>query len=140
MSRYFQIFFILCISFYISFELSSCKDTQEPTPEIVFPDSIISYSKHVGPLFQQRCTYGCHSSDTPTGYNPSGLNLQYPESYHALMIARTDLIDPYNDSLSVLAWHLDGRYLLMPPPNRTQLTNNQKIGVKKWINEGALNN
>jgi uncharacterized membrane protein len=139
--RFFKYFiprflFISIFLFFLTFELLtsiSCKDTQtNPSSEIVFPDSNVSFSKHVGPLFQQRCARApCHTGSTPA----AGLNLDYP-SYTALT-SRPGMILAGNANQSVLVQHLDGRLSLMPPPNFQQLTQNQINGVKKWINEGA---
>ena len=117
--------------------LSSCKDTQEgPSKDIVFPDSNVSFSQHVGPLFQQKCaTALCHGSTNPA----SGLNLEYP-SYQALL-NRPGLVVQHDGSHSTLIQYLNGTFEpRMPPANFPQLNQNQISGVKKWIDEGAMNN
>ncbi len=107
-----------------------CKDTLTPTTsEIVFPDKNVTYTKHVGPLFQQTCALGgCHVTG---GYRP---NLEFPASYSALL----DYIIKGNPEHSILVQRLEGRLQpQMPPPNVATLTKNQIEGVKTWIREGA---
>jgi hypothetical protein len=115
--------------------LVSCKDTQTgPKEEIVFPDSNVSFSQHVGPLFQQKCAVGlCHSGNNPA----DNLNLEYPGSYFVLM-SRPGLIVPNDGIHSELVLHLKGVLSLMPPTGK--LNDNQINGVKRWIDEGANNN
>jgi uncharacterized membrane protein len=136
MPRLCQIFFLFCSLFLISVGLSSCKDTQtSPSTEIVFPSNNINFTKHVEPLFQQKCSHApCHGGSTPA----AGLNLEYP-SYIALIKHIPTLI-VQKDTNCLLMQRLDGRLTKMPPPNFPQLTENQMNGVKKWIEEGASNN
>jgi hypothetical protein len=131
-------FLIFCLITFILGELISCKDTQEPTSEIVFPDSNISFSKHVGPLFQQKCARGgCHTGSDPAG----SLNLGYPGSYIALTNHNPTLIYNGDGQNSLLMKRLDGRIQpRMPLPGSAQLTQNQIDGVKIWIDEGAQDN
>ncbi len=120
----------------VSSGLISCKDTQtNPSLEIVFPNSNISFSKQVGPLFQQKCTASpCHGGDTPA----AGLNLEYP-SFTALMNHIPTLVVRL-DTNCLLMERLDGHLPQMPPPKSPQLNQNQINGVKKWIEEGAIYN
>jgi len=124
--------FILIIVLIISLFIS-CKDTQTgPSSEIIFPDDSVSYTKHVGPLFQQKCAHSpCHGGSVPA----ADLSLEYP-SYSAL-INKPGLIFPGDADHSVLVQHLEGRLSPMPPPNFPQLTQNQIAGIRKWIDEGA---
>ncbi len=117
--------------------LSSCKDTIADTDQpinVVFPDSNVSYSQHVEPLFQQGCAFGqCHGSASA-----GGLNLETP-SYSKLM-NRPGLVVPRQSNNSVLVQRLEGRLGSRMPLNRTPLTQNQVNGIKKWIDEGAAIN
>jgi len=117
--------------------LSSCKDTitdPDQPINVVFPDSIVSYSQHVEPLFQQGCAFGqCHGSASA-----GSLNLESP-SYNKLL-SRPGLVVSRESNNSVLVQRLDGRLQPRMPLNRTQLTQNQINGIKKWIDEGAANN
>jgi uncharacterized membrane protein len=133
-----KIYRTTCFSLFtfVILSLFACKDTQDdPTKDIIFPDDNVSFSNHVGPLFQQKCASAlCHSGPNAE----AGLNLEYP-SYQALM-KQAGLVVPHDGTHSTLIQHLEGALSLMPPPEFPQLTQNQKKGVKKWIDEGAQNN
>lgn len=117
--------------------LSSCKDsiTDSDQPiNLVFPDSNVSYSQHVEPLFQQGCAFGqCHGSSTA-----GGLNLESPS--YSKLISRPGLVVSRESNNSLLVQRLDGRLQPRMPLNRTPLNQNQINGIKKWIDEGAANN
>jgi hypothetical protein len=118
--------------------LPGCKDqvTDPNTNPIVFPDAGVSYSKHVEALFQQRCALsGCHSS----GAAAAGLALTMP-SYSSLMNHQPELVTPGASNNSLLVQRIDGRFAPQMPLNSQALTANQINGIKKWIDEGALNN
>ncbi len=117
--------------------LSGCKDEIiSDSSSIVFPDSAISYSKHVEPLFSQRCTFsGCHGRGAPA----AGLNLT-PPSYSNLMNHQPRLVVAGQSANNLLVQRLDGRVPPQMPLNSTPLTANQLNGIKKWIDEGAQNN
>lgn len=118
---------------------TSCKEEnplKDEVSNIVFPDSGISYARHVEPLFQQQCAFsGCHGGSQP----PSGLNLTTP-SYNNLLNHQPRLVTPGEPDNSLLIQRLDGRVSPQMPLNRTPLTANQLKGIRKWIEEGALNN
>jgi hypothetical protein len=122
----------------LSLSMFSCKDqvTDPNTDPIVFPDANVSYSKHVEALFQQRCALsGCHSS----GAAAAGLVLTFP-SYNSLMNFQPKLVNPGSSNNSLLVQRIDGRLSPRMPLNGQPLTTNQISGIKKWIDEGALNN
>jgi hypothetical protein len=135
MKKYLYHILILSVLF-VLFGLQSCKDEQvNSSDEIIFPANNVSFSKHVEPLFQQRCALaGCHAGSTPAG----GLNLEY-NSYQTIMNT-PGLVIAHDGGNSSLVQHLMGISTPMPPPKSAQLTQNQIDGVKKWIDEGALNN
>lgn len=118
--------------------LWSCKDqvTAPSQSPIVFPASNISYSKYIDPLFQQQCAVsGCHSSTTAAG----DLDLTIP-SYDNLINHLPPLVVSGASNNSLLVQRLDGRIQPVMPPLGSPLTSNQINGIKKWIDEGALNN
>jgi hypothetical protein len=130
----------LCIIFFLSAALAlwSCKDqvTQPSQSPIVFPASNISYSKYIDPLFQRQCAVGgCHSNTTAAG----DLDLTIP-SYDNLMFHQPRLVVSGASNNSLLVQRLDGRIQPVMPPIQSPLTSNQINGIKKWIDEGALNN
>lgn len=125
---------VLCLSLLSM----SCKDqVADPnTDPVVFPSSGVSYSKHVEPLFQQRCAVsGCHSIGAAAG----GLALTMP-SYNNLMNHQPRLVNAGASNNSLLIQRLDGRLAPQMPFNSQPLSANQINGLKKWIDEGALNN
>jgi hypothetical protein len=135
MMRLLLFFLFLYFIFLVSSGLISCKDTQtNPSSEIVFPNDSVSFTRHVGPLFQQKCTgSSCHGGSAPQ----AGLNLEYTSSYQALMYHNPTLVVPRNTNC-LLMERLDGRFLpQMPLPKSPQLNQNQINGVKIWIEEGA---
>jgi hypothetical protein len=118
--------------------LWSCKDQVNGPDQspIVFPASNISYSKYIDPLFQQRCAVsGCHTSTTAAG----DLDLAIP-SYVNLINHLPPLVTSGASNNSLLVQRIDGRIQPVMPPIGSPLTSNQINGIKKWIDEGALNN
>lgn len=117
----------------------TCKDevTGGGTIDVVFPDSIISFGQHVQPLFTRGCAFsGCHGADR---YADDGYSL---ESYEHLMFGTRAVIfrgDPDN-SLLIQATEARNQVPRMPPNDFTQLNENQKRGLRRWVAEGAQNN
>jgi hypothetical protein len=128
----------IIISLIVLLFLLSCKEvlTGVDDVSIVFPPSNISYSRHVDPLFQQRCAVsGCHVGNSAA----AGLNLQTP-SYSSLMNYQPRLVVAGASNNSLLVQRLDGRIQPRMPLGSNPLNQNQLDGIKKWIDEGALNN
>jgi len=116
----------------------SCKDqvTDPNVNPIVFPDANVSYSKHVDPLFQQRCALGgCHAGSSAQ----AGLDLFAP-SYSSLINHQPRLVNPGASNNSLLVQRLDGRIAPQMPYMSQPLNSNQLNGIRKWIDEGAKNN
>jgi mono/diheme cytochrome c family protein len=125
----FAVFIVLTVAAALS-----CKDTQDDSTTIVFPSSGVTYTQHVGPLFQQRCAVSsCHTSTAKA----DGLDLTYPLSYTNLVNFTPTLIVNGKGSNSLL-YKLVSKQLTpnMPPSGYTQLNSNQIAGVKTWIDEG----
>ena len=103
---------------------------------IVFPDSGVSFGRHVDPLFQQSCVSSmCHGGSTPT----SELNLETP-SYRALIDHHPRLILTGDGANSLLIQRLTGEVGQRMPLKLQPLTENQINGIRRWIDEGAINN
>jgi hypothetical protein len=122
--------------FALSLSLSSCKNTLDsPTgqSDIVFPDSNVSYSKQVQPLFNIECNYsGCHDSQTASG----SLDLT---DYFSLINAPGVVIA--KDTVhSILIQRIEGKGPTMPPSPASPLTPNQIKGLKTWVMEGLKYN
>lgn len=118
------------------FLLAGCKDevSGPGLDEIVFPDSHVSYGRHVEPLFLRGCAIpGCHTGDARAG----GLSLEtYQEAMNGVGV-----IIPGDTLNSRLVWRIEGaggreRMPLFRPP----LNENQLNGLRTWILEGAQNN
>jgi len=113
----------------------SCKDEQPNTSNFILPDSNLSYSRDIDPLFAQTCLGSqCHSGSTPA----KELNLE-PPSFSKLYYFVPQLVSP-RDTNSLLLQYLDGRMFPRMPSNQNPLTANQINGVKEWIKEGAKDN
>ena len=118
---------------------ASCKDqaTQNFKSDIVFPDSLVSFSKQIEPLFQQTCVAsGCHGGLQPA----ANLDLTYGVCWRALIDYSPPIVIVKNGNKSPLVMYLDGRLAPQMPLRSTPLTANQINGVKKWIDEGAKPN
>ncbi|GEM_PF-208777 len=117
---------------------SACENeiNNPPADDIVFPDANVSYTQHVQPLFSRRCALGgCHAGSSPA----AGLDLTHP-SYNRLMNHVPRLVTARESNNSLLIQRLDGRIQPRMPFNSIPITTNQLNGMKKWIDEGALNN
>ena len=115
----------------------TCKDdlVDQGTIDIVFPDSGVSYGRHVQPLFDRGCAFsGCHAGETPQ----RGLSL---ESYQKAT-ERIGIIVAYDPDGSLLVMAIEGRApnTRRMPLFRSPLTDNQIKGIRTWIKEGALPN
>ena len=114
---------------------TSCKDdiTGQGPPDIVFPDSNISYGRYVQPLFDRSCAIPtCHSGDMPA----KGLSL---ESYQKAT-EHLGIIYPGQPDASLLVLRIQGTIQPRMPLYRDPLTTNQINGIRRWIYEGAYNN
>lgn len=104
---------------------------------VIFPDSGISYSTHVEALFRQSCANSqCHGGGDPA----AGLNLETP-SYRSLMDHHPRLVLSGDGANSLLILRLTGEVgERMPLRMQEPLTDNQIAGIRRWIDEGAINN
>ena len=113
----------------------SCKDEKPNTSGYLLPDSNISYSRDIDPLFAQTCLGSqCHSGSSPA----QGLNLE-PPSYGKLIFYVPTLVVP-RDTNSLLLQYINGKMFPRMPSNQNPLTTNQIDGIKEWIKEGAKDN
>ncbi len=130
--NYYKYYFVLVAASLILFA-QSCDDslTSSDVDKIVMPDSNVSYSRHIAPVFEVKCVQ-CHNSSR----KEAGLDLS------SWLGATSDpsIIARGSDSTSILVWAIEGfpPYPVMPPPGRMQ--ENHIQGIRTWIREGALNN
>lgn len=114
--------------------IASCSDDSNPVrriEDIVFPETNISYNRHIQPLFNIACaTSGCHDVKTKA----SNLDLS---DYIGIKQRFYDVVIPGDTSLSRLLWSIEGRPGSVPMPPQGYLTANQLRGFRQWIIEGA---
>ncbi|MCS7303140.1 MAG: hypothetical protein NZ606_06880 [Candidatus Kapabacteria bacterium] len=97
--------------------------------DIVFPDSNVSYSRHVEPFLRLTCTFsGCHSASD-----------RIPLDSYVALFQTPGLVIVGQPERSRLNQVLDGQ-LAHPPVFQHRITDNHRRGMAQWVREGALNN
>jgi len=124
-------YFIIIFVAFIVIVAQSCDDslTSSDIDNLVMPDSNVSYSMHIAPVFEIKCV-PCHNSQR----SEAGLDLS------SWVNATRDprIIFPGDDSTSVLVWTIERISTPMPP--NEWLKRNHINGIRIWIREGAQNN
>ncbi|GBC83954.1 hypothetical protein HRbin11_00374 [bacterium HR11] len=95
-----------------------------------------SYAMHVQPIFNANCALsGCHLPPNPQ----RGLDLS---SYNGLMQGSINgpVVIPGNAQDSRLVKRIEGRETPRMPFNRDPLCQFQIDTIRRWIDQGALNN
>lgn len=114
------------------FSLSSCEDITKPDDsldKIVFPEKMISYNRHVQPVFNIACaTKECHDVATKA----SNLDLS---DYLGIKQRFYDVVIVGDTATSRLIWYISGR--AQSPQWHRPLNPNHVQGFKRWIMEGA---
>jgi hypothetical protein len=126
---------VACALILLTVAFWSCKDSITEPPDIVFPDSNISYNGLIQPLFNQTCALsgGCHAGEDPAAQ----LSL---ESYQRLT-EKVGIVVPGDPLSSILYLRItETNPNLRMPLYRPALTENQIKGIAQWIREGAINN
>lgn len=130
------LFLILVFSLIIT---SACDDTinqddQDALDNKVIPNSGVSYSEHIQPIFNYRCNNaGCHNDTDHAGNLTLTSHSNTTQSY--LVVA------PGSPDNSSLVWSVEGNSAYpMPPVGYRPLTSNQIKGIRTWVKEGAKNN
>ncbi|GBD86707.1 planctomycete cytochrome C [bacterium BMS3Abin03] len=113
---------------------TDCDDTVvQEVDNRTIPDSNVSFSKNISPIFELKCN-SCHGN----GKTEAGLNLTSPAYFVDGII-----VVPGEPDNSVLVWTIEWKagFPSMPPPDYSvPLTSEQIRGVKTWITEGAKDN
>lgn len=111
----------------------NCKDTITSTDvnNIVMPDSGVSYSLHISPVFEVKCV-PCHDDKRSSG----GVNL----SSWTNVVRDPSIVFPGSDSTSILVWSIERYPSVAPMPPSEWLSRNHINGIRTWIREGAQNN
>ncbi len=118
----------------ISLVLGGCGSDMITDPsQVVFPESNVSFGRHVLPVLELGCTdSGCHNEFDRAG----NVSLK---SYFDLF-SRPGLVRPGDSTTSVLAQIVGGRLPHFEAPIARILNANQRRGIQIWIQEGASNN
>ena len=124
------------VFFFVIF-IFGCDDTvtNNDINNIQIPDSDVSYSQYIQPVFNVKCNNsGCHNSADRAG----GLSL---ESW-AGTTANALVVFPGEPGNSQLVWAVKGISGAepMPPVGYPPMTINQIEGIETWIAEGAKSN
>ncbi len=108
---------------------SGCYYDVGPETEPIGDDVIISFSGDVQPIFNKKCT-ACHPLLVPQ------LDLGAGLSFNSLYSG--GFVVPNNSGQSTLFQRLTGNPTIMPPSG--PLPESDVETIKKWIEQGALNN
>jgi hypothetical protein len=112
---------------------TGCKDqiTAANIDNRIIPDSNVSYSQDLQPVFNIKCANaGCHEDATRAG----GISL----TTCANTKADPSIVFPGEPDNSRLVWAVEGiGNYPMPPVGYPPLTANQIKGIRTWIKEGA---
>ncbi len=124
---------LLIVVFFIMMSYTGCKDqiTGSDLDKKVIPDSNVSYSEYIQPVFNLKCANaGCHNDSELAG----GISL----TSCANTTADPSIVFPGEPDNSRLIWSIEGiGNYPMPPAGYPPLTTNQIKGVRTWIKEGA---
>lgn len=140
--RIFFLNFMVSVLFILFSALISCKSSTEANNndnQTVYPDSGLSFSQHIRPIFIQDCATigGCHQTATQAG----GLDLETdPPSFladHGLVVIAFSSTS--SNLYLVLFDQLPGVSRRMPPPNVSVsgLEDAKIKAIGTWISEGA---
>jgi hypothetical protein len=125
---------IVFLFLFFSLNIIGCKDQiVDNSKDIIFPSSKVSYSQHVQPLFNNRCSYpSCHDDDP--------VNTRLTLTSYFGLTKYPGIVVPGLPDNSILIQRLDGRLKPRMPFMRDTLIPNHYNGLKTWIKEGALAN
>lgn len=126
--------YCVCVLAIILLLNSGCENSVVNNPNVVFPDSLVSFSKHVMPYVAQTCgLQDCHGPGLPKA------NVLLADWESIIMAYNGTIVIPGNPNGSLLVQMLE--YTL---PHNPMLywnaSDNQKKGIRQWIKEGAQKN
>jgi hypothetical protein len=125
------------IPFFLLLLYLGCEDSTSNIDDDEIPQTNVSYSKHIQPIFNIKCV-NCHG----VGVTEAGLDL----TTWSGTIADPSIVVPTEPDNSKLVWTIDQPpkpgFPVMPPIGSPYfpVTQNQLRGIKTWIAEGAVNN
>src|SRR3989339_1922410 len=131
-----SLLFLSSLLIFCSMLLISCDDTQtiEDIDKKPIPTTNVSFSQNIYPVFNVKCNNsGCHNDESRAG---SVSLTSWSNATDPNIVVKGD------PSTSILVWSIDRLpgAKWMPPDGYPGLTEEQRIGIKTWITEGALNN
>jgi hypothetical protein len=140
--NYPHIVYVVLIAAVSLLYIHSCKkNPSDPGSEIILPDSNLTYTEHLFPLFTAKCgsENGCHSPNFG-GVPARNLDLTNYQSVRTHMIDGSELIviafeGEKSFLYNILLGPISGRRQM--PPDRAPLSVNNILGIKTWIDEGA---
>lgn len=114
--------------------LIACSQNSINSNNNTIPENNVSFQKHILPILRNTCGLSyCHGEVSPQG------NVQIYD-YTSLMTSFNGaLVIPGNPDGSVLVQIIEYK-LPHKPFFQWNLTENQRLGIRKWISEGAKNN
>lgn len=129
MKNYSVLIGLLCV-----FSFSCTYEKVEPATACSSP-AVVSFSKHIQPVFDTHCNMaGCHSGTNPKG----NLNLEKSVSYSQLWRTKSGYIDTLNPKISVLYGSMNSTSSPMPPSGKLDKCTINLI--LRWIEQKAKNN
>lgn len=123
--------------------IGSCKKDIGPIISVPANAPLVSFANEIQPIFNANCVTGCHNA-LPS---PGGLELTQDSAYDNLVSVISQIdgnvmrVKPADTDSSILFHKVsyDGIYGL-DMPTSGPLTSGEVDLIKRWINEGALNN
>lgn len=110
--------------------LGGCDDDLIDSPDqIVFPETDVSYLRHVQPLFNVSCNFsGCHSLESRAG------DLALTSHFDATL--KAGMVIPGEPDRSLLVQIIRGTSP-HPASFQARVNQNHKDGIAQWVLEGA---
>ncbi len=127
---------ILVPAVIVLFGLTSCPGNEDDPTDVVFPDDSVSYKEHVQPLIAYNCALSnCHGVICGNNANPL---------YNYFYLVKSDInigvvVANYPDA-SRLVQIFEYKGAGHTPFYKWSLNENQRQGIRKWIEEGAKDN
>lgn len=124
-------YFLLGAALVLILFLGSCDDNAISSPDqVIFPDSNVSYGRHVAPFLAVGCNMsGCH--DAKRTENRLIALTSWAD------VRDIKVVNQPGDTNSALVQVLYGKVF---HPLLNNVGENQRRGIKQWVLEGAQNN
>jgi len=129
------LFFLFTIPLIIQF---GCKSKTTAPEQFTYPDSNLSFSQHIHPIFAQDCAFspGCHQTISPA----AGLDLEtlFPTFQSNRRPEPVVISGQPNNSVLYLLLLNDYQGVTRMPKNGPPLPEAKIQAIRKWIEEGAI--